>query len=94
MVRLIILALAIVASSTLAIAHSWYDYDCCHDRDCWPLPAFSVEATSQGWKILETGETIPFSQARKSKDDDFHICRRGGKKDGEIICLYAPPMGI
>ena len=35
---LIVLALAYFGASLPASAHSWYDYQCCSDRDCEPIP--------------------------------------------------------
>lgn len=77
-------------------AHSWYSNNCCHDRDCAPLPDGAVEATSAGWRLIETGEIVPYGGAkeRDSQDSHFHLCRPHGQgKVAPIRCLYVPQFG-
>lgn len=80
--------------TTYVNAHSWYDLVCCSDKDCGPVPEGEVVPTAQGWLIKRTNEVIPFNEAKKSLDNDFHVCRVGGASNGKVICLYVPPMGM
>jgi len=90
----------IAASIGQALSHSFYPWECCHDRDCWmtgetgrePDPKF----TREGW-LLSDGTLIPFNAARPSPDGRFHVCRYGGTDKGSVIrphdkppCLWVP----
>jgi len=68
--------------SASASAHSWYDPACCSDQDCHPTD--QVRETPEGYRIKN--RLYPYGFARRSLDDQFHICERFG----EVICLYAP----
>jgi hypothetical protein len=105
--------LALVLSATLAVAlalltaparaHSWYPFECCSDRDCWPMGEGGREpepvAGPGGWR-LASGEVVAYREARPSPDGRFHVCRRAGQADGALIapvgrpaCLFVPPTG-
>jgi hypothetical protein len=99
---LLVILLAALCWLTPAQAHSFYPYECCHDRDCWPmgLDADAREPepveTATGWR-LHDGIVIPFSETRPSPDGRFHVCRGGGWLEGPVIapsgrkpCLWAP----
>lgn len=81
------LCAALGLSGTIAYAHSWYDYDCCSDQDCSPIPFGSVEIVEDGYRItLKPGDhplvhapftyTIPYDSpnVRVSRDDKYHAC--------------------
>lgn len=81
-------------------AHSFYPWECCHDRDCWVMGAGEREPeprfTREGWR-LHDGALVPFSEARPSPDGRFHVCRYGGADKGSVIrpagapvCLWVP----
>ncbi len=101
----IALALLALASCGPAVAHSWYPYDCCSDRDCWPmgLDADAREpepAIVPGGYRLRDGTFVPEHQTRPSRDGRFHVCRRAGQADGAMIrpadkpaCLFVPQRG-
>ena len=90
---------------TPARAHSFYPWECCHDQDCWPMgpdaDAREPEPrVAPGGYLTFDGIFIPQSAARPSPDGRFHICRRGGARDGVLIepstgrpCLWAPVPG-
>lgn len=83
------------ASLPLVLVHSWYDPYCCNDRDCRPVADGSVRPTTGGWFVQETGETVPYSQARESQDGRFHVCIwPPGAKIPKVRCLYVPPGGV
>jgi hypothetical protein len=87
-----LLLLLVFGSS--ALAHGWYDMDCCHWMDCAPVtstafvasnvlqPANMVVSTQFGTAL------VPHNfQVRPSKDGQLHACIR----EGRLICLYVPP---
>jgi hypothetical protein len=83
--------------STQAHAHSWYPTDCCHDRDCRPVPVESVRETPDGY-LLSDGTLIPYAEAKHSPDGQFHICRY--ESTNNVIldterkpCFWAPGYG-
>jgi hypothetical protein len=73
-----------------------YGLECCHLLDCRPIHQSDIEETAQGYVIKITGEVIPYGdrKIKQSKDEDFHHCTRGGKPEGETICLYVPNRGF
>lgn len=85
--RLICSALAVLALSVPALAHSWYDSDCCSSNDCAPIPATAVQITDQGYQVtLNPGDhplaTKPLTaffafddeDMRPSLDGEWHAC--------------------
>lgn len=71
-----------------------YDGSCCAGVDCEPVPMTEIEVTADGYRYKPTGEVIPFGQARKSGDQDFHRCRFDHENPlSKTRCLYAPPFG-
>lgn len=95
-------ALALLALVEGAAAHGWYPYDCCSDRDCWPMgeDADAREPDPQivpGGYLLRDGTFVPESATRPSRDGRFHICRGAGELSGALIrpagrpvCLFVP----
>lgn len=73
------------------LIHSWYDSDCCSDKDCSRAPMAIVEM-HDGYHLAD-GRTVPYRdpRVRQSADSDFHVCQF---PDGRIICLYVPGRGI
>lgn len=94
-----------LADRAAALAHEapagWsYDWQCCNNRDCGPIPDEMVVPTSSGWYLLTTHETIPYGspKIRKSQDGHFHQCIREGYSmpidpEGHTLCLYTPGFG-
>ena len=41
MPKLVCLLTALMLISGVATAHSWYPKECCHDKDCRPVPCAS-----------------------------------------------------
>lgn len=84
------------------LAHSWYDYACCSDRDCWPMGQDSDAREPDprivpGGYLTFDGIFVAERDTRPSRDGRFHICRQGGARDGKIVtpssakpCLYVP----
>lgn len=73
-----------------------YDYSCCNLMDCREVADAAVKTTRAGYVIVATGEVIPFNDPRikRSKDEFFHWCSKGGREDSETICLYKPDAGF
>jgi len=80
---------SLVLFSASASSHSWYDNDCCSERDCKAVDAANVVEIEDGWKYLPTGNIFrdtPMLQAiRPSRDRDFHVCISSG---GVSRCIY------
>lgn len=95
----IVLILILCAVAFQAWAHEWYPSECCHSRDCAPMPSSDVEITPQGYRIKPTGELIPFGQERTTPPEGgglFHRCTYSDGttriQDGKL-CLYVPEFG-
>ena len=92
---IIVLALIIVvALARPAKSHSWYDADCCSDRDCEPVSAIAYVASDpQSVPVMVvttsfgTKPVTPRTKIRESKDSRMHACIY----QGALICLYMPP---
>jgi hypothetical protein len=46
------IAMALILTATAASAHSWYDSDCCHDRDCAPIPYSALDWQPDGSVVV------------------------------------------
>lgn len=93
-----LVGVALLASLSAALAHSWYPWECCSDQDCWPLSFAEVEVTPKGFR-LPTGETLSFDdpKIKPTPADDpeqrYHICTVGGDLKGRVLCLFVPQGG-
>ncbi len=80
-----------------ALAHSWYDNECCSDRDCWPMGVDS-DAREPDPKVVpggyrtHDGVFVAEPDTRSSRDGRYHVCRSGGKLDGTVIAPSAKPF--
>jgi hypothetical protein len=76
----------------IATSHSFYDLECCSDRDCGPVATDEVMVTPSGYRIARNGEIIAFDdkRLRPSPDGRFHICQVPGKPGSTLLCLYVP----
>lgn len=94
MFRLIITLAAVLMGPALCNAHSWYDPDCCSDRDCEAVKAVVFVASDVG-KLPTMVVTTSFgtqpltdkTKIRQSKDSKMHACIF----QGALLCLYLPP---
>src|SRR3990172_12978841 len=62
---------------------------CCGEGDC--LEVEPVRATENGYLVMVTGETVPYSEVQPSQDGKFWRCKR---PDGTRRCFFAPPPSI
>ena len=92
-------AVAMVLSR--ANAHDWYPWQCCSSSDCWPAPGKEPQPKLVGTKyVLFDGTEVPERDAKPSPDENFHVCRKGGTIQGELIyadgkpCFWAPVSGV
>lgn len=86
-----------------AAGHSWYDRDCCDDRDCRPATPQEVKVTPEGFLVTVTlfGKTeskfFPKNdpKVRMSQDGRFHVCVANyGTAVFSWYCLYVPGGGV
>lgn len=87
-IRSILLGLALAAPG-LALAHSWYPFECCSERDCFPVAVHDVKIVPAGW-MLTDGTLVKHNEARPSPDGQFHICRSQDGK-GSLIRMHSKP---
>lgn len=88
-----------------ALAHEWYDYECCDNRDCYELRDGSVTVTPMGYRVdyvsrdgFRVQMLINFGdkRIRQSRDQHFHTCEGFVYQGAEaptgrwIRCLYVP----
>src|SRR5262249_42150799 len=63
-----------------AEGHSWYPEECCHDKDCHPVPCEEIEKISDGWlwrdKATKQRYWFPQDRLHASHDDACHVCVR------------------
>jgi hypothetical protein len=82
-----------------AMAHSWYPWNCCNDRDCRPIPFESIKVTPTGYQV-PSGEIIPFSSTKikptpaEDVEQRFHWCSVAGSDTGHTLCLFVPQGGV
>ena len=91
------LALAFALIAAPAMAHDWYEAECCNMQDCEPIPANQVTRTPEGWR-MPNGYILPYGAGRKTpaQASGFHWCRwhREGRPlvqpHGKPVCIYVP----
>jgi len=85
------------------LVHSWYSDDCCHDRDCHPVPCSEISRDSNGdfiWKpetrfagpSEQRGPTeilFPKKRLKVSQDEGCHVCISPNTTPAGI-CIYLP----
>jgi hypothetical protein len=83
------LVFAVLLTTGPAFAHSWYPFECCSERDCFPVATSDVKVIKGGWQ-LHDGTIIEHIEARPSPDGRFHVCRRDDGK-GALIRMHRKP---
>lgn len=76
-----------------ALAHEWYEPQCCSGLDCEPISFEAVEDTPAGYHVRYLSKTglavdimVPFDKTRHSQDGRFHGCASPVR----FLCLYVP----
>jgi hypothetical protein len=88
----------VLALTSSAFAHSWYPFECCSERDCFPVAVEDVRVTPAGYTLTDD-TVIAYSETRPSPDGKFHVCRRQDGKGALIrlhnkpACFWAPVVG-
>lgn len=89
-------ALGVGLLNSPVCAHDWYPVTCCGGNDCLPLADGAAEPVRGGFLVRETGETIPWSDAKPSPDGRYHRCRTVQKDPISLTrrgCFWAPFPG-
>jgi hypothetical protein len=73
------------------LAHSFYDVECCSDRDCFPVPGKQLSDGRYLFLVLDIEYIKTEADIRPSRDENFHACQPAHKK--EPVCFYAPRAG-
>jgi hypothetical protein len=81
----IAIILCLISAAGAAIAHSWYPYECCSDRDCQPV--FDARRVDGGWE--SGGRFYPDAITRPSLDGNFHSCATKSRS----LCFFVP-LGV
>lgn len=101
--RSLLAAPLVLALTTAAAAHEWYDPFCCSDKDCTSVPDSAVSIVpGVGYRIVlgpldhpmvtrPLEAVVPFGEQRISEDGDFHVCVY--PKD-VLRCFYDKPRGM
>lgn len=84
-----------------ALAHEFYDSECCSGSDCQAAKDGEVVQSPGGWLIIPLGIVVPYDKTRTSPDGKFHYCQYGGVGGaGGFItasgrgCLYVPAQSF
>ncbi len=73
-----------------AKSHSFYSAYCCNENDCAPVKTDQISRTAKGWFVPETGETVPYGDARIIQTPSPHVGMHICIYHGLVRCLYAP----
>lgn len=86
-----------------AYPHSWYDRDCCDDKDCRPARPDEVVTVPGGFLVTVTMDAVTEThfftkgdpKVRFSQDGRFHVCVNHYGKGTPLswYCLYVPGGG-
>lgn len=92
---LIIALLSFLYYVSNAPAHSWYDAECCNDKDCEPMEADYLPVEN-GQYLLPNGERVAINNVRPSLDGRYHWCRIQTliRPQHKLACLYVPSNGV
>lgn len=77
----------------MTLTHSIYDYACCADRHCHPVPCGEISRTETGWRWKEFEFNIVLFHA--SPDGKCHVCVGAETSTDDPtmeypICIYLP----
>lgn len=73
----------ILLLAAVLLAHEWYPMECCHDRDCAPVPCEEIHSRGDNWEYK--GLTIAKDKSQMSPDGKCHIC---GIPHINILCIF------
>lgn len=81
-----IVVILLLVMSSQALAHSFYDMECCHDQDCHPVACDQISETSDGFEF--DGVRFARSMERPSQDRRCHVCIMGSGSGRRGLCIY------
>jgi hypothetical protein len=61
---------------------------CCGDNDAKHLDKSEVQVVKGGYRLLDTGEFVPFAHAQPSVDGEYWVFRWGNPRKTQ--CFFAP----
>jgi hypothetical protein len=61
---------------------------CCGDNDAKHLDKSQVQVVKGGYRLLDTGEFVPFAHAQPSVDGEYWVFRWGNPRKTQ--CFFAP----
>jgi hypothetical protein len=77
--------------SLLTLAHDFYSYACCANRDCRPVPCEEITSAIGGW--FWGSIFFKHSMEQTAPDGRCHVCvsRDVGHQLMKPNCIYLPP---
>lgn len=79
--------LLVTSVTSVILAHSWYPYSCCSERDC--APTTSYERVEGGY--MSEGVFFPDSIVKPSQDNQAHKCVN---RLNTPLCFFIPQVGV
>ena len=80
-------------SGYFLLVHSWYDENCCQEKDCHPVPCEQIEKLREGWlwrdAATKQSHLFPRDRLKASHDEACHVCVSPGTTPSGI-CIYLP----
>lgn len=72
-----------------------YPRECCSNQDCRMVAIGDVHEGADGYLVRQSGEVIPYNDARvkPSPDGESHWCAVSYDGTDYTICLFVPPRG-
>ena len=95
MLRMWLVAIALIFAAPAAVlGHSWYDADCCSDKDCFPATNVKYYAYDRSYTADVHGHHVRVGpEVRKllSLDAGYHACIRARPgMEIRVKCWYVP----
>jgi hypothetical protein len=78
------LAIALIFTCSVVLAHEWYSYYCCGGKHCRPVACDQLIKNGSGWEYIPERLTFEPNQILPSQDDNCHIC----VVDQRPVCAY------
>jgi hypothetical protein len=88
-------AFIFLVGASFVRGHSFYDPECCSEKDCAPVEEGTIQEEPAGFTVRATGEFIPrdSSKVRMSPDGKWHRCSWNGLPGERTLCIYVPGRG-
>lgn len=92
--RRLVLIVLFFCAPTIVSGHSWYDADCCSDKDCFPAENVVYYSYDRSYTADVHGRHVrvgPEVKKLPSRDSGYHACLRD--RPGmpvKVKCWYVP----